>query len=466
MKKRIKAVLIMLSMILAFLTLSISAYAKDFSSAIQISLDSRVTGLLSHTATYDYYSFTTGSGNNIYVCSWESDSGSNVAEVFSVYNSRGAQMGSSVSVYTNETQYLKLDANETYYVEVRANKPLGSNAADHSVIQEYSFVISAIPDESNTKDAAETIELNSEQRGNINNCHKLDKDYFKIKTASENEYELYGKNVDFDGTIYFELLDKDGAKVKQIGCSRGYSKTEKVELNSDSDYYFYVYGTRTAGGYASDYRIIGDYILALKKSSSDQETTVSPDVIEGKNLEWNEVGGKYYWYENGVKQGTVNDLNGVSGDGTIRGREIFDPASNSWYWLDACYDGAKAVGKEVWIPYVYQDEDQWDVERKRSIAYESDPGMEEIVLQAMVSQTGKWVRYDENGAMIKGWVRIEGALEDKYPEQAGNIYYYDNRTGLMAKGTVTLDGQEYHFDETTGVMDKGTVTINGNTYMK
>ncbi len=451
MKKRIKISLIMLSMILAFLTLSTSAYAKDFSSAQQISLDSRVTGLLSHTATYDYYSFKTESGNNIYVCSWESDSGENVAEIFSVYNSMGQQMGSSEGVYTNKTQYLKLDANETYYVMVRANKPLGSNTADYGVIQEYSFVISAIPDEANSIETAETIELNSEQRGNINNCHKLDKDCFKIKTAFGNEYEFYGKNVDFNGTTYFMLLDKDGAQVKKIGCSRGVSKTEKVELNSDSDYYFYVYGTRTAGGNASDYGIIGDYILALKKTSSDQGTTVSPDVIEGKNLEWNEIGGKFYWYENNVRQGTFDDPQGVLGDGTVRGREIYDPSSNAWYWLDSIYDGAKACGKEVWMPYVYQDEDTWDDEKKRNIAYESDEGMGEFVLNAIRNKTGKWVRYDSEGKMLKGWVTIEGDLAALYPNQAGNTYYYDTRTGLMAKGHVTIGGVEYYFDEITGV---------------
>ena len=466
MKKRTKAVLTMLSIIIAFLTLSTSANAKDFSSAREISLGSRVSGILSHTATYDYYSFKTESGNNIYVCSWESDSASNVAEVFSVYNSRGSQMGSSKHVYEGEeTQYLKLDPNETYYVEVRANNPLPELNGEYGVLQDYSFVISAIPDEANSIDAAESIELNSEQRGNINNCHVLDKDYFELKTSSGKEYELYGKNVNFDGKIYFNLLDKDGAKVNQISCSEGYSKTEKVELNPNSNYYLYVYGMDN-GQYGSNYNIIGDYILALKMSSSDQGTTASPDTIEGKHLQWNEVGGKYYWYENGVKQGTVNDPNGVMGDGTVRGREIFDPASNGWYWLDACYDGAKAIGKEVWIPYIYQNEDTWDAEGKSSVAYESDSGMAEIVLQAMVSKAGKWVRYDENGAMLKGWVRIEGALEVKYPNQAGNIYYYDNRTGLMAKGTVTLNGREYHFDETTGVMDRGSVTINGTTYTK
>ena len=34
----------------------------------------------------------------------------------------------------------------------------------------------------------------------------------------------------------------------------------------------------------------------------------------------------------------------------------------------------------------------------------------------------------------------------------GNIYYYDTKTGLMAKGWVTIDGTTHYFDETTGVL--------------
>ncbi len=167
---------------------------------------------------------------------------------------------------------------------------------------------------------------------------------------------------------------------------------------------------------------------------------------------WYYAEGRAFWYENGTRQGTFDDAHGVVGDGTIRGREIYDPDSDGWYWLDSIYDGAKAVGKEVWMPYIYQDEDGWDDDTKRNIAYESDEGMGECVLNAIKSKAGKWVRYDENGRMLKGWVTIEGELAKIYPDQAGNTYYYDNRTGLMAKGWVTLEGKTYFFDEVSGAL--------------
>ena len=172
------------------------------------------------------------------------------------------------------------------------------------------------------------------------------------------------------------------------------------------------------------------------------------------NLAWNTVNGKSYWYENGVKQGTYDDPHGVMGDGTIRGREIFDPASGGWYWLDSCYDGAKAVDKEVWMPYIYQNEKEWDEATIRSIAYESDEGMGEFVMNSILSHTGKWVRYDSEGKMVKGWYTVTEDLAYLYPTQVGNTYYYDERTGLMAKGDIAIGGTLYHFDEITGALRK------------
>ncbi len=54
--------------------------------------------------------------------------------------------------------------------------------------------------------------------------------------------------------------------------------------------------------------------------------------------------------------------------------------------------------------------------------------------------------------MLKGWVIISGKLAAVYPKQAGNTYYYDSITGLMAKGWVTIDGVEHYFNETTGAL--------------
>lgn len=168
---------------------------------------------------------------------------------------------------------------------------------------------------------------------------------------------------------------------------------------------------------------------------------------------WKEEGGFFYWYEGGVRQGTYEDANGVMGDNSIRGREIYDPGSNGWYWLDSCYNGAKALTKEVWIPYVYQGEQNWSEEEIRQNAQNSGD-MAELVYNTIKSRIGKWVRYDSQGAMYKGWYTVQGADEYVYPAQAGKTYYYDPITGLMAKGSVKVGDVVYYFNEITGELQR------------
>lgn len=139
----------------------------------------------------------------------------------------------------------------------------------------------------------------------------------------------------------------------------------------------------------------------------------------GEKNGWVEENGKKYWYEKGVKQGT-----------TGRGKEIYDPDSDAWYWLDAVQGGAMTVNKDV---YQESKAGQW--------ADRPDG-------------TGKWVRYDENGHMIKGWQTTEKGT-----------YYFDLITGAMAKGTGDIDGVPCAFDQYTGIaLDGQWLTINGADY--
>lgn len=136
----------------------------------------------------------------------------------------------------------------------------------------------------------------------------------------------------------------------------------------------------------------------------------------GEKNGWVEENGKKYWYEKGVKQGT-----------TGRGKEIYDPDSDAWYWLDTVQGGAMTVSKDV---YQESAAGQW--------ADKPDG-------------TGKWVRYDENGHMVKGW-----QTTDK------GTYYFDLITGAMAKGAGDIDGVPCAFDEYTGIaLDGQWLTIKG-----
>ena len=157
------------------------------------------------------------------------------------------------------------------------------------------------------------------------------------------------------------------------------------DTNDDGTYYFdLVTGAMTKG----------DATIDGLPCSFDTVTGI------GLNCAWKRINGKDYWYEGGKRQGY--DPNNAA----YRGKEIYDPASNGWYWLDNVQQGAKAVSKDV-----YQE-----------------------------SSGGKWVRYDASGQMIKGW-----------NTNADGTYYFDPITGAMAKGTTTIDGMTYYFDPATGV---------------
>ncbi|MBP3892347.1 MAG: Ig-like domain-containing protein [Solobacterium sp.] len=174
--------------------------------------------------------------------------------------------------------------------------------------------------------------------------------------------------------------------------------------------------------------------------------------------------GKDYWYEKVkgyfVRQGVYGSKGNVFYDGTERGREIYDPCSDGWYWLDAKYEGAKAVDKEVFMPYIYSNESSFGANEINNAVNDSNnytengvkANMGEQVKAAIENGTGKWVRYDAEGKMYKGWYKVEGRDATIYKDQVGNVYYYDYKTGLMAKGWTNIGGTWYFFDPVTGVL--------------
>ena len=190
----------------------------------------------------------------------------------------------------------------------------------------------------------------------------------------------------------------------------------EYELNSLSSLRSYMYGVSNDanGAYHAGYEWCRVYELGGNTSDTtrcDSRGTLARDTFwpkyqncsTGGYTGWRSENGRDYWYENGVKQGT-----------TGRGKEIYDSGSNAWYWLDANQGGAKAVSKDV-----YQE-----------------------------SNGGKWVRYDANGHMIKGW-----------NTNSQGTYYFDLITGAMAKGTVVIDGITCVFDYNTGILQSTNVDV-------
>ena len=174
------------------------------------------------------------------------------------------------------------------------------------------------------------------------------------------------------------------------------------DTNDDGTYYFdLVTGAMTKG----------DATIDGLPCSFDTVTGI------GLNCAWKRINGKDYWYEAGKRQGY--DPNNAA----YRGKEIYDPASDAWYWLDNVQQGAKTVSKDV-----YQESEAGDWAEN-------------------ADGTGKWVRYDANGHMVKGW-----------DTNNDGTYYFDQVYGTMAKGIVTIDGNLYLFDVDTGVMQASITT--------
>lgn len=199
------------------------------------------------------------------------------------------------------------------------------------------------------------------------------------------------KGVDYRNGGWYRFDEETGAMVK------GWYEDEK----GDKYYYAWDIGQRVHG------RVVIDGI----ERYFDENTGILADKV------WYEIDGKEYWYEDGIRQG-YDPM-----DPAYRGKEIYDPQSKAWYWLDNCQQGAKAVSKDV-----YQ---------------ESLAGEYGAYVGADGLKYGKWVRYDENGYMIKGWNTTS----------QGNTYYFDPVYGSMARGRVRIDGREYFFNEITGILE-------------
>ena len=175
-------------------------------------------------------------------------------------------------------------------------------------------------------------------------------------------------------------------------------------------YFFdYTYGTMYKGDKVIDgvsYHF--DEITGILDGGTPADDNGSSFAIDG----WHTVGGTEYWYEGGIRQGVRCNADG-SLDTSYRGKEIYDPGSNAWYWLDCVQNGAKAVSKDVYHESKADDE----------------------------GNIGKWVRYDADGHMVKGWQTTEAGT-----------YFFDYTYGTMAKGKVVMDGFKYTFDKATGIL--------------
>lgn len=175
--------------------------------------------------------------------------------------------------------------------------------------------------------------------------------------------------------------------------------------------------------------------------------------------------GEACWYDNGVM---------------ARSKEVYDPASDAWYWFDE--DGSMAHDKDAYLPagdkWVRYDS-QGHMIKGEDFRYGGwywfDPitgAMAKGFRCIPAGDGSKWVFYDYvNGQMVHGECYIDGSHGDQagwmyfdditgavvygWRDLPGKRVFYDRMTGRMVYGWQNIDGQPYYFDECTGALSTG-----------
>ena len=329
-------------------------------------------------------------------------------------------------MYKNVETYCRAGV---YTIELKRDTGIWNNRGDSrkiTITTEFTASAESFV-ESNTKNddaqsRAHLISLNKEYKGLLASFDAWDYYKFELKdafTVPTFTISWFGNSSNY---LYLKIFDKSGNELEEL---RTYQSNSWSPRELPKGTYYVALGNDLGWGSRGN----GKYSFKITKTYQGW--------MQNK-----------YWYEKGVRQGVKGDPKNIWAKGSERGREIYDPVSDGWYWLDAIYQGAKATNKEVWMPYIYQDEDKWNAKQIDAIASGSGT-MASQVKRAIKNKEGKWVRYDENGKMYKEWYSV-GNYDNTYPTQRGNTYYYDKTTGLMAKGKTQIGTQWFNFDSVTG----------------
>lgn len=241
-------------------------------------------------------------------------------------------------------------------------------------------------------------------------------------------------------------------------------------MNMLSDFLKQSFGMKKAAG------VVAFFILVLTLLFLSNPMEVKADVINVNdvvNTDYTGMAvdletGRKFWLDNGV---------------IARNKEAWDPARDAWYWFDA--DGTMAVNKDVFIPtnaersegkWVRYDQDGCMIKGEDfryggwywfdSITGEMKKGFANI---PDGTEDGKWVCYDAvSGQMYHGesciyesWYRFDDITGElvcgEYCDSNGNWYYYDETTGVMQKGKIYHDGEWYYYDKITGILQNDIV---------
>lgn len=366
-------------------------------------------------------------------------------------------------------QFELLTYNETYHTETAVDSFLSrtfmnNNNTAPGTDMTYAHIFWMVGEEKNVSPFHLAARVYQEQQGGtsalISGTYEGFEGYYNYFNV--NASGVTSKEIIVNGLTYAKEHEWDSAYTSIRGgagfiaanyISKGQDTLylQKYNVNPDSPYGLYNHqymqnivaptseGEKVKSMYEGAGSLNNSFVFKIPVYENMPEEACS--MPTGVKNGWYEEAGNLYWYENDVKQG----LEG-------RGKEIWDPGSDAWYWLDSNENGRMAINKDVYME-----------------SFAGDYADRE-------DGTGKWVRYDENGHMVKGedyryggWYRFDevtGAMvKGWYTTLDGKRYYYDKTTGHMVHGYTSVEGQSLYFDNITGVLaDCVWIWIDGNEY--
>ena len=195
-----------------------------------------------------------------------------------------------------------------------------------------------------------------------------------------------------------------------------------------------------------------DHVFAAQYTDKEGQE-VDTDTLTGWAAN-TDMPGEWYWFDAGV----------MAAD-----KEVYDPETDAWYWFDA--DGTMAKDKDVFIPVqTPEDEDDSEVTGKW-VRYDEDG----LMIKGEDYRYGGWYDFDIiTGEMVKGFTYLSDTENIKTTEndigkgdedtKAGKWVYYDEITGQMHHGESYIHENWYRFDDVTGAMVHGEYVNDNGWY--
>ena len=173
---------------------------------------------------------------------------------------------------------------------------------------------------------------------------------------------------------------------------------------------------------------------------------------------WKQVGGKWYFFEDGSNSGSNYNYWGLMAYGICyAGSDMycFDKngqyEKNKWiranesYWM--LFGSSGKAYRNEW----YKENGKW---------YYFDNACHMIADTSNYNIGGKSYSFDKSGACKNP----SGSSVKSGWSQANNEWYYFESNGSLAKGWKQIGGKWYYFNTTNGAMTTGVKTISGKMY--